>query len=247
MLALALAMLIGVSLTVFGAGGSIVTVPVLVYAVGLDPRQAAGTSLLVVGLVAAVGSVTRWRALQVRTGLTFGAAGMLGAVPGAWLNHHVAPVIVLLGFATATLVAAYRMAATGVRGDRQKAISGATAKALLAGVGVGLATGFFGVGGGFLIVPALTLLLGLAMPEAVATSLMIIALNCGAGLAAHGAYGGVDWRLGLAFTAAALLGAALAAPLGNRLGGEALQRVFAGVLAVVGLGMLAHTAGSLWT
>jgi hypothetical protein len=240
-LALGFALLIGASLALFGAGGSIVTVPVLVYVLGLDPHSAAGTSLVVVGVVAAVGAIVQWRAASLRTGVAFGLAGMLGALPGAWLNHHVPASVVLLGFAATMLAAAGRMGAVTGRARSASSAEVAPMRAILLGVGVGVATGLFGVGGGFLIVPALTLFLGVPIRRAVATSLIVIALNSLAGLAGHVAYGGVEWRLGSELTLAALGGAAITLPLARRLTGPALQRSFAGALALLGVVMLLET------
>ncbi len=246
MIPLLCALLIGAALAVFGAGGSIVTVPVLVYGAGLDAHRAAGTSLMVVGLVALIGALAKHWAPKLRTALVFGAAGMVGALPGAWLNHHVPGLAVLVGFALTLLAAAWRMgrAAAATTRTRDCAHAG---RALAAGAAVGVATGFFGVGGGFLIVPALTLLLGLPMPAAVATSLLIIALNSAVGVFAHGAYGAVDWRLGLEFAAAALIGAVAVAPFARRWSVRSLQRAFAGLLAAIGLAMLAQTVGTMLT
>jgi uncharacterized membrane protein YfcA len=240
-LALVLALLIGSSLVLLGAGGSIVTMPVLVYAADLDPHRAAGTSLVIVGLVALAGAIARWRLVSVRTALLFGALGMVATWPGVWLNHRTPGPVVLLGFALTMLVVAARMirGTTGIpgRSPRGKRVLPVIASSLA----VGLMTGFFGVGGGFLIVPALTLVVGLEMVEAVATSLLVIALNCAAGLLGHVWYGTVDWRIGASLTAAALLGGALTLPLARRFGSVALQQAFAGVLVVVGGGMLIQT------
>lgn len=237
-LALMLALLIGASLVLLGAGGSIVTMPVLVYGVGLDAHEAAGTSLLVVGAVAVAGAIAKRSAVRLRTGLLVGGAGMAGALPGAWLNHQVAAEWVLAGFGVTMLIAARQMRASCGRGRCEE--RGAVA-AMSLGAIVGLATGFFGVGGGFLIVPALTMFLGLDMQRGVATSLLVIALNSAAGLLMHGALASVRWDLGLAFAAAALLGAVAVIPLSRRLSARALRTAFAALLAVVGTGMLAHT------
>jgi uncharacterized membrane protein YfcA len=244
-LGLVLAMMIGASLGVFGAGGSIVTVPALVYVVGLGMQEAAATSLLVVGLVAVVGAALRWQTVRPRAAAVLGVSGMLGAVPGAWLNHQVPPAVVLGGFAATLLLAGARL----LQSDETAATPTAEhpGMALLGGLGVGLATGFFGVGGGFLIVPALVLLLGLEMPQAAATSLLVIALNSAAGLVAHARYGTVDWQLGLEFAAVALLGAVMAIPLARRLRPRRVQHAFAVVLLVLGIGMLAQGVIGLWT
>jgi uncharacterized membrane protein YfcA len=244
-LALGFALLIGASLALFGAGGSIVTVPVLVYVLGMDAHAAAGTSLVVVGLVALAGAVAQWRTASLRTGIAFGLAGMLGALPGAWLNHHVPAPVVLIGFGATMLAAAGRMGLKAHGARHASPAEVAPVRAILLGVGVGVATGFFGVGGGFLIVPALTLFLGVPIRRAVATSLVVIALNSFAGLAAHVAYGGVEWRLGSQLTLAALVGAAVTLPVAKRLSGPILQRGFAGALAVLGVAMVVQTVRGL--
>jgi uncharacterized membrane protein YfcA len=244
-LALGFALLIGASLALFGAGGSIVTVPVLVYVLGMDAHEAAGTSLVVVGLVALAGAIAQWRAANLRTGIAFGLAGMLGALPGAWLNHHVPAPVVLLGFGATMLAAAGRMGLVTGGARCASHVDVAPVRAILLGVGVGVATGFFGVGGGFLIVPALTLFLNVPIQRAVATSLVVIALDSLAGLAGHVTYGGVQWRLGSELTLAALVGAAITLPVAKRLSGPTLQRGFASALALLGVGMLVQTVRGL--
>lgn len=234
MIPLLFALPIGGALVLLGAGGSILTVPLLVYGLGLDVRQAAGTSLLVVGVVALVGATSRWRAVSVRAGMAFGLAGALGALPGTWLNHHVPAPLVLAAFGATVLVVALRMTRPlPAPRDEHHAVA-----ALAAGFAGGVATGFFGVGGGFLIVPALTVLLGLDMRAAVATSLLVIALNSLAALAAHAAYGTVAWTIGGEVALVALCGGALAWPLGARVGSAALQRAFVVCLILLGAGIL---------
>lgn len=244
-LPLLLALLMGASLVALGAGGSIVTVPLLVYAAGLDAHLAAGTSLLVVGTVALAGALASWRYVAVRSALVFGASGMLAAWPGVWLNHRAPEVVVLVGLGVTMLVVAVRMLAGSGGGTRRLRPQRRTTAMVAGGLAVGLMTGFFGVGGGFLIVPALSLVLGLGMVEAVATSLLVIALNSAAGLVGHLWYGTVDWRLGASLATAALLGAAVALPLVRRIPPVALQRAFAGLLVLVGTGMLAATVREL--
>ena len=155
------------------------------------------------------------------------------------MNHRAPETFVLAAFAATLLLAAYQMVSSAsAHARRTQAGYGA---ALSCGLSLGVATGFFGVGGGFLIVPALTLCLGLDVKAAVATSLAVIALNSLGGLVAYAALGAVQWRLGLGFTAAALLGGALAFPVAGRLSGAAVQQVFAALLGIVGVGMLART------
>lgn len=241
-LALALALPIGAALVTLGAGGSIVTVPVLIYAAGLDAHRAAGTSLVVVGLVALAGAIAQRRAIAPRTGLLFGAAGMAGTWPGVWLNHRLPSAWVEAAFAATLLAVAATM---GRRTQLRARTSSSPLPALCAGLAVGAATGFFGVGGGFLIVPALSLLLGLGIVEAVATSLLVIALNSSAGLVGHLRYGAVDWSLGLALAGAALLGGAVTLPVAARLDAERLRRLFAAALVVIGAAMGAQSAAAL--
>ncbi len=240
-----LAALIGAILVTLGAGGSIVTLPVLVYAAGLDVHQAVGTSLIVVGLIAALGALLRRRSVALPTALLFGSAGMLGTWPGVWLNHRVPGTAVLLGFAATMLVVSGLMMRR--RDLALPAARSCRTKALAVGFGVGVATGFFGVGGGFLIVPALTLLLNLGMVEAVATSLLVIAFNSAAALVGHGSYGDVEWHLGLALATAAMVGAGLAFPLARRLPGPVLERALATLIALVGTSIVIDTVRQVLT
>ncbi len=237
------AAVIGAVLVSLGAGGSIITLPVLVYTAGLDMHHAVGTSLLVVGTVAAAGAFLRRRSVALRTGLLFGGAGVVGAMPGVWLNHQVPAALVLFGFGATMLVVAALMfrAPSTSAGEHSVSIAGA----LATGFAVGTATGFFGVGGGFLIVPAMSLLLNLRMSDAVATSLLVIALNSLGALIGHGSYGAVDWQLGLAFAAVALLGAGLAQPVAQRLHGAVLEKAFATLVALVGSAMTIDAARQL--
>lgn len=225
-------------LVLLGAGGSIMAVPILVYVAGLDVHQAAGTSLLIVGLVAAVGCLLRRDDIEPATGLMVAATGMVGAGGGAWLNYQVGSGIVLLAFALTLFVAAVAMMRAGAEDDTPtKQVSGRPT-VLAYGALIGVATGFFGVGGGFLIVPTLRLGLRLTVAHAIATSLFIIAFNSLAGLLGHLAFGAVSWKLGFGFAAAALVGAVFALPLTKRVSGRRLQQVFAGLLVLVGCAIL---------
>jgi len=178
--------LIGLSLGLVGGGGSILTVPILVYAIGQPVQAATTTSLAIVGLNALVGMAghARERRVDFRTGLDFGGVGIGGALIGSWLNTFVPASVLLVLFALIMLVAAAAMLRRrselsgtgqmhdGARGAREWATIAAS------GTVVGLMTGFFGVGG-FVIVPALVLGLGLSMRLAVGTSLLIIAYAAG--------------------------------------------------------------------
>ncbi|WP_135456215.1 sulfite exporter TauE/SafE family protein [Mycobacterium sp. DL99] len=225
--AVALAVLVGVSLGLLGGGGSILTVPLLAYVAGMEAKQAIATSLLVVGVTSAVSTLSHARAgrVQWRSGLMFGAAGMVGAYLGGLLSYVVAGSVLLIAF---TVV----MAATGIamiKGRKACAPTTQTmpvAKVLLMGLGVGVVTGAVGAGGGFLVVPALALLGGLPMPVAVGTSLLVITMNSAAGLAGHLSTVPIDWTIAGAITAAAVLGSLLGTRLTTRVDPDAVRRAF---------------------
>jgi hypothetical protein len=243
LLALAFSTLIGLSLGLLGGGGSILAVPVLVYVARVDVHAAIGMSLAVVGATALVGGLAHARAgrADLRAGAVFGGAGMLGAPLGAQATHAVAPRVLMLLFAAlmlvvATLMLRHRGAAPPGRPRSRPAAVPA------AGFGVGLLTGFLGVGGGFLIVPALALLAGLPIHHAVGTSLLVIAANAAAGLLAHLGRGGVPLGLTGAFTAAAVLGALAGVRVAASLDPLRLRRGFALFVILVGLLLLARNA-----
>jgi uncharacterized membrane protein YfcA len=234
---------IGLSLGLLGSGGSILTVPVLVYIVGLSVPSATVTSLLVVGANAVFGALTHWRqgTLRLHTGLTFGAAAMLGTIPGVQLNRLLTPNTVLLLFGGLMLLVGASMlrkqntAPEAPPSRLGKRGGGLRVRLLALGLIVGLLTGFFGIGGGFLIVPALTLLAGFAPQEAVGTSLLVISLSSAAGMAGHLRAGGPDWRVAAVFILGGLAGILSGAALNRRLPAMALKRIF-GVF-VIGIGL----------
>ncbi|OBF35078.1 hypothetical protein A5719_25525 [Mycolicibacterium peregrinum] len=226
-LAVALAVLVGVSLGLLGGGGSILTVPLLAYVAGMEAKQAIATSLLVVGVTSAVSTLSHARAgrVQWRSGLMFGAAGMVGAYLGGLLSYVVPGTILLTAF---TVV----MIATGIAMIRGRKTCEPTtrtmpvAKVLVMGLGVGVVTGAVGAGGGFLVVPALALLGGLPMPVAVGTSLLVITMNSAAGLAGHLSTVPIDWTIAGAVTAAAVLGSLLGTRLTAHVDPDAVRRAF---------------------
>jgi len=238
LLALALSTLIGVSLGLLGAGGSILALPVLVYVAQVDVHAAIGMSLAVVGATALFGGLIHARAgrVDLRTGALFALAGMLAAPFGAHVSHLVAPRVLLLSFASLMLVVGALM----LRGGAPAAPRGGTARLLgpLAGAGVGWLTGFLGVGGGFLIVPALTLLAGVPVQVAVGTSLLVIAANSAAGLATHLRQGDIPLGLTAGFTLAAVAGALAGERVAARLTPARLRRAFAVFVTLVGLALL---------
>jgi uncharacterized membrane protein YfcA len=238
--ALGLGLLIGVLLGLLGGGGSILAVPALVYGTGLPLAAAVPTSLLVVGVSSATALLPRLRQVRWRIAGVFGAAGALAAFAGAAVNRLLDPRLVLVGFALLMVAAAVRMLKKDLPGGGDCALPGGginwrgcLPKAVGAGVAVGFLTGLFGVGGGFLIIPTLVLLLGLPMEVAVGTSLVIIVLNSIAGFAAHAGDTALDWGVVTAFTAAAVAGSVVAGRFATKLPADRLRRGFAYLVLAV--------------
>jgi uncharacterized membrane protein YfcA len=233
---------IGVLLGLLGAGGSILAVPALLYGANQPLSQALPTSLLVVGTTAAAAAYPRARAGQVRwrlAGIVAGA-GVPAAVLGTAVNHRVSDRAVLLGFAALMVLSALRMMREAPVAGGDCALPGGGTrwrsclpKAVAVGAGVGFLTGLFGVGGGFLVVPALVLLLGFDMAAAVGTSLVVVAINSAAGFAAHVGTVSLDVPVTVAFAAAALVGAAVAARVAGRLPTARLTKAFAWLVLAV--------------
>jgi uncharacterized membrane protein YfcA len=268
-LASPLGFLIGVSLGAFGAGGSILAVPALVYAAGQDPKAATTSSLFLVGSAAFVGMASHYRAgrVRVRVGLAFGATGIGGAVAGSALNRHLDPDALLLGFSGLVLLAAWRMLvgcptctkvgearelhATAARREGPLLVgtklgTGQTIAVLLAGLAVGFLTGLFGVGGGFVVVPALTLLLKLPMPDAIGTSLLVVGVNAVAALATRLATTSIDWAITGPFTIAAVVGVLTGGRIANRLDPHRSLRSFSALLVGVAVYTAIRAASGLY-
>ncbi|GAA5513922.1 hypothetical protein Dcar01_02671 [Deinococcus carri] len=237
------AVAIGLSLGLLGSGGSILTVPVLVYLVGEDPKRAITESLAIVGLIALVSALScvQQRRIDGRAVLLFGLPGLLGTSLGTALGHALPAAVQLLIFAAVMLIAATRMFRPAPAGHAPPRPGW---QVLLAGLGVGVLTGVVGVGGGFLILPALVLLLGLPMARAVGTSLVLIALNAALGFALHvrAAPGGLHWDLIALLGGIGVLGSLAGSRLSRQLSQNALRRSFAGFLVVLGTYILCTSA-----
>jgi uncharacterized membrane protein YfcA len=222
---------------VLGAGGSVLALPALVYGVGLPVQQAIPISLVVVGLAALVGLVPRLRERTVRwpVAMVFGGAGAVTAFAGAAVGRLISPRVLLLSFVALMVVAAVQLL-TGSDVPRGSCAGpggkinwrACLPKATGAGLAVGFLTGMFGIGGGFIAVPALVLLLGLEMPVAVGTSLVIVLINSIAGLVAHlHAAAHLDLKITAAFAGGALFAAAVSGPFASRWPADRLRRWFA--------------------
>ncbi len=228
-LTVVLAVFVGISLGVLGGGGSILTVPLLAYVAGMDAKQAIATSLLVVGVTSAVGSISHARAgrVQWRTAALFGATAMAGAYAGGHLARYIPGGVLLIGFALMMIATAVAM----LVGRKQIPVAEGSqtlpvAKIILEGLIVGLVTGLVGAGGGFLVVPALVLLDGLPMPIAVGTSLVVIAMKSFAGLGGYLGSVQIDWGVAGMVTAAAVVGGLIGARLTPLIDPDLLRKGF---------------------
>lgn len=229
LLAPLLGALIGLALGLLGGGGSILTVPILVYTLHQDPHLAVATSLIIVGANAMLGAWMHRRQDHVRfkQALLFGALGIPAAFGGARLSHSVSGPLLLVLFALLMLVVATLMLRGGITRQLSSKHTLVWWRVLLGGAGVGFLTGFLGVGGGFLIEPALVLLLGMEMPDAAGSSLVVIAVNSAAGLLGQVGTTGLPWMLIAVFVIAGLAGLGIGARATRLLSPDRLRQSFA--------------------
>ena len=243
---------VGFTLGLVGGGGSILAVPLLVYLVGMDsPHIAIGTSAVAVAANAAMGLAGHARAGSVRwaCALVFAGAGILGAALGARLGQAVDGQRLLAAFAGMMVVVAVLMLRRREAGeDREVRLDRHTAPRLLAaGLAVGGVSGFFGIGGGFLIVPALVLAAGLPMLAAIGSSLVAVTAFGTTTAASYAMAGLVDWRVAAIFIGGGVLGGLLGARLAKSLSGQkgVLNTVFAILIFVVAVYMLYRSIDAL--
>jgi uncharacterized membrane protein YfcA len=317
LLALPIGILIGLSLGALGGGGSILTVPALVYLLGVSPHSATSTSLIIVGVTSVAGVAAHLRAgrVRLRSGLVFGILGAGGAFAGSRLSASLNPDVLLAAFSVLMAVAAVAMLrrrrpavpadagetgpagqpdlacqadlacpadagepapypAAGLRHETAAAGPGGPAvgvavrhrrqfapayaqpgrqaapvspvRVVLAATVVGLVTGFFGVGGGFVVLPALVLALGFDMPAAVGTSLLVITINSASSLLSRiGTHATIDPGLIVAFTAAAIAGTVVGSRVATRSRPERLVGAFAVLMIAVALYTAARSIPAL--
>ncbi|MDH5344517.1 MAG: sulfite exporter TauE/SafE family protein [Gammaproteobacteria bacterium] len=245
------AIAIGVSLGLLGSGGSIITVPVLVYLIGQDEKVAIAGSLFVVGNIALAGSLQYLRAKLIdwRNVLVFGLPGMAGTYLGAVIAAFVPGIVQLALFAVVMLLASYMMLRPVALTDKPHEPR-ETWKIAGDGLAVGIVTGLVGVGGGFLIVPALVLLGGLPIHRGVATSLVIIVLKSYSGfykyidvLADQDLV--LDWKTLMIVTALGIAGSYAGARFARRMPQARLKRWFGYFLIVMGIYILGRSAPSV--
>lgn len=246
-LAAILGVAIGVTLGILGAGGSILAVPVLVHIAGLEVSAATATSLVAVGSAAGFAAIGQRKRVEGRLAISLIVVGGLGGVLGGFLSRRLADGPVLLAFSGIVLLAAYRMlrqrdrSSSGDRTgllDRLRGDGESTAEFIgMVGSGllVGALTGLFGVGGGFVIVPVLTIVLGREIREAIATSLVVIAGNAAISLLLRGP-GTVDWGIAAVLTIPMLMGSVVGSHISSRIDPDRTRRIFALVLIAVAVG-----------
>lgn len=232
------AVVIGIALGLLGSGGSIITVPILVYLLHHEEKAAIAESLAIVGMISLFGALRARRAglLDLHSAALFGTPGIAGTLFGAYLANWVPGSVQLLLLSVVMLGAAAIM--FFARSLKPRASPQRPLLIIVQGLTVGITTGLVGVGGGFLIVPALVLLMGLSMPAAVATSLAIITLNAAAGfmkyqmvLSEHGL--SVHWPTVLTFTLLGIGGSLIGGTIGARINPNILRRAFAGFLILM--------------
>jgi len=233
-LAILLSLLIGITLGLLGGGGSILTVPILVYALDVPAKEAIATSLLVVGVTSGVAMIQHARRGSVswRVGSIFGAAGMAGAFLGGWLARYIPSGLLLVGFALIMFSTAWAMLRNGHKVEKPRNPGDCLdciplGEVILHGLVVGAVTGLVGAGGGFLVVPALTLLGGLPMHLAIGTSLMVIAMKSAAGFLGYLSHISVDYTLAGVVTGSAVVGSFLGSAVAHRLHPRHLRKGFA--------------------
>ena len=238
LLGLFLGLLVGLTLGLLGGGGSVLTVPIFVMVLAIETKSAIAMSLAVVGTTSLFGAFGHWREknIDIRSALIFGAFAMSGSFLGGSLSHFLPGDIQLTIFATVMMVAAIFM----FRGRKEEAVEAVrlTPRRIgllaLPAAAVGLLTGVIGVGGGFLIVPALTLIAGLPIKKAIGSSLLVIAMTAAAGFA--GQLTGdvrIQWGFMAMFTAVAIVGILAGATIVPRVPQRTLRRGFAMFLVLM--------------
>jgi len=243
----------GIVLGIFGSGGSIITTPALLYLLNVEPKSAIAMSLGIVAITATITALQHWHKGNVNLKVTavFGLFGIAGTYAGARLGVITPVVVQLTLFALVMYAAAWKM----LRPSQPKAHRSAGAAAVaeevctsgrcmvhvaIHGIVVGALTGLVGVGGGFLIVPALVLLSRLPMKQAIGTSLAIVAIKSYAGFAGYMGDVPVDYRLMAVFTAVAIVGSFAGTQVAHRISGNALKKGFAIFLMLVATYILAN-------
>ena len=260
-LAAVLGIVVGFMIGGLGGGGGALAVPALVYVLGQNAHDATTGSILIVGVTSLVGIIARIRerGVEWRTGTAFGVVGIPAAYLGTLTNRHVDQPVLLIAFACLTLSAAAAMLWRGHESPGaspeaggtvtavavRRTVAGQAVKIVVGGVAVGFLTGFLGIGGGFLVVPVLVIVLRMPMALAVGTSLYIIVLNAVSSILSRTTDLHLQWQVIAPFTVAAIVASLVAKRLASHLSGATLTRAFAVMLGAVGLFVAVESVGRL--
>jgi uncharacterized membrane protein YfcA len=238
----ALVFVAGVLFGLFGAGGSILLVPILIYVLDLPVKSALGTSLLILMLTGSVATLAHARSRNVSwwIGLRWAALGMVAAYAGGRVAEFIPEGVLLTMFSTVVVVASVAMMRRPKLAAAVDPRSIPTTKVVVVGAALGFFTGVMGVGGGFLLVPALVLLCGMDVKLAVGTSLLIIAVNSLGGFLGFAAHESFPWRVTLTVAAFNAVGSLVGERIGKRLPGHRLRPAFGVFLLLVGVAMVAQ-------
>lgn len=249
--------LIGISLGLIGGGGSILTVPVLVYMFGISPLLSTSYSLFIVGSTSLIGAFNNYKkgAVSVRTALLFGASSittvfltrkfLIPLIPKQLFKigdfQITEPILTMVLFAMLMMGASYGMIRNDAKVTDQAENKGNNyLKLFVFGIGIGLTTGLLGAGGGFLLIPTLVLFLGMPMKKAVGTSLLIIALNSLIGFVGDIGHFTIDWPFLLKITGIAVAGIMLGGVLGKHVNSDQLKKGFGWFILVMGIYIITH-------
>ena len=251
----AASILVGVVLGLLGGGGSILSIPILVYLFGVDPVRASAYSLFIVGVTSFAGAIPKYRRqlVNLRTGILFGIPSIISifltrllvvpAIPEIVYYAGSTPVtkrMLILGVFAALMVIASISMIRGLNENRSPSKRFRTVLVILEGIVIGSLTGLVGAGGGFLIIPALVLLTGLRFKTAVGTSLFIIAINSLVGFAGDLFHYKMEWGLLLTLSALAIVGILIGNKLAGRFSGVVLKKTFGWFTLVTGCYMIAR-------
>lgn len=236
------ALFIGLTLGLLGSGGAILTVPILTYIVGQEPKIAIASSLLIVAIISLFTAIpyAKQKLIKWKIVLLFGIPGIFGATVGAWASIFISSTLQMIIFASLILVAAYLMLKPlKIKHHQQKA----NYKLAIDGLIIGAITGLTGVGGGFLIIPALVLMNYMPMRLAVGTSLIIITANSLAGFIKYlqvypDLQFQIDWQLIIIFSFIGVIGGLVGSKIGKNINQYILKKAFGGFLLVIGVVML---------
>lgn len=228
------AILVGISLGLLGGGGSILTVPILVYLVGLEPKRAIPISLIIVGLGALTGAFRHYRSgnVQIKPALYFLPSAMVGAWLGAKVAAHLSSLTQMITFGAMTVMAAAAMVRPAP--EREAPAEVKPLSLAISAFGVGILTGVIGVGGGFMIVPALVFFAGMNIRYAIGTSLVVIALNSLAGFLGYLGVADIPWGFTLLFALLVAVGILIGVKISERMPVASLKKSFASMLFIVG-------------